>query len=173
MKTDRKLTAYHEAGHAIAAHRLDNRILIHSLSIRSEAGSLGQFRSEGLEARASDEQIQNEIIVLYAGEAAEAFAGVKAIRREEGLVYSDLIKARDLLDVLHKPEMKEQLRAKAEALVSGDENALHMIASELMEHGHLDGEEFAILMDISDGRAAANALEVYRQFRELAKNKTK
>ncbi len=72
-KEDRKLTAYHEVGHAIVNQFLENTDPVHKITIipRGRAGGYTMMipEEEGMYKRRS--QLRDEIITLLAGRAAE------------------------------------------------------------------------------------------------------
>lgn len=69
----RRITAYHEAGHAIAALLLDKAMKLYKVSILPRSNSLGVTVSVPLEEKHnySRQELLNRIKVLYAGRVAE------------------------------------------------------------------------------------------------------
>ncbi len=73
--TERKLTAYHEAGHAICAHIVDNTQIVSTVSIipRGRAGGFTMYLPESDNRMyASRNEMLNQIIVMLGGRVAEA-----------------------------------------------------------------------------------------------------
>ncbi|MCA9397379.1 ATP-dependent zinc metalloprotease FtsH [candidate division WWE3 bacterium] len=70
---DKKLTAYHEAGHAIAAHYLPKMDPVHRVSIVSRGAALGFTMIPPAEDRynLTEERIKDNICALMGGRAAE------------------------------------------------------------------------------------------------------
>lgn len=73
--TERKLTAYHEAGHAIAAQVVDNSQSVSTISIipRGRAGGFTMYQPESDNRMyTSRNEMLNQIIVMLGGRVAEA-----------------------------------------------------------------------------------------------------
>lgn len=73
--TERKLTAYHEAGHAIAAQIVDKTQSVNTVSIipRGRAGGFTMYQPESDNRMyASRNEMLNQIIVMLGGRVAEA-----------------------------------------------------------------------------------------------------
>ena len=72
-------TAYHEAGHALIACALKHRIVSVSLDRNG-----GRLRGEGLAPDATDEEIENALVVVFAGREAERYVPeIPAWRRHD------------------------------------------------------------------------------------------
>lgn len=71
---EKELTAYHEAGHAILAHKIDDTSHIHKVSIipRGRAGGFTMYIPNEDKAYTSKNEILNNIIVMLGGRAAES-----------------------------------------------------------------------------------------------------
>jgi cell division protease FtsH len=70
---DKKITAYHEAGHAIVAKRLPNMDLVNRVSIVSRGLALGftEINPEGDKSHQTHSDLINRITALLGGRAAE------------------------------------------------------------------------------------------------------
>lgn len=71
---DKKITAYHEAGHAIATHFLENQDPVQHVSIvpRGMAGGFTMSRPEHDTMYMSKQHILDEIVILLGGRVSEA-----------------------------------------------------------------------------------------------------
>jgi len=70
---DRKMTAYHEAGHALVAWEMPNVDPIHRISIVSRGMSLGHTMQESVERiHETKQHLLEQIAVMMGGRAAEA-----------------------------------------------------------------------------------------------------
>jgi cell division protease FtsH len=70
---ERKLTAYHEAGHAILAKMLDSGAQVHQVSIipRGRAGGYTMYVPEESKMYASKNEMLDQIVILLGGRVAE------------------------------------------------------------------------------------------------------
>jgi cell division protease FtsH len=70
---ERKITAYHEVGHALVGKLLPNTDPVHKVSIVSRGGALGVtwFLPERDELLVTKAKYLDELAVLYGGRAAE------------------------------------------------------------------------------------------------------
>lgn len=70
---ERKITAYHEAGHAIVSHFLENTDDVHKISIISRGMAMGYTWTRPIEDRflQSEEKFKDEICALLAGRVTE------------------------------------------------------------------------------------------------------
>lgn len=166
MKKEKKAIAYHEAGHAVVSFRLEPVALIAKLSIRFDGSTDGRVTAESLDSYGTREEIEEEIISLYAGEAAEYFSGVDHPGRPEGYTTADLLRIAELLDLLEDPDSGKGLKQRAEYILGENRKALDLVAAELLEHEELDMEEFLYLMEIADGEdGAREGLANWRMFK--------
>ena len=71
---DKRLTAYHEAGHAVAAKLLDKTASIHKVSIvpRGRAGGFTMYTTDEDKMYMSRNEMLNRMVVMLAGRVAEA-----------------------------------------------------------------------------------------------------
>lgn len=94
---EREATAYHEAGHALAGKILLGQVIAKTTIIGSTSGSMGwtlRVDPDGdLSGPITKNELENSIIALYAGKAAEEFAGYPA----SAGCKEDLDKASDLI----------------------------------------------------------------------------
>ena len=72
-QVERRLTAFHEAGHAIAAHELPGQDPVHQITIvpRGQAGGMTISLPEEDRSYLSKRYMEDEIVVLLGGRAAE------------------------------------------------------------------------------------------------------
>ena len=72
-QAERRLTAFHEAGHAIAAHELPGQDPVHQITIvpRGQAGGMTISLPEEDRSYLSKRYMEDEIVVLLGGRAAE------------------------------------------------------------------------------------------------------
>ncbi len=72
--TEKRLTAYHEAGHAVAAKILDNESSVHKISIvpRGRAGGFTMYMPDEDKMYSSRNEMLNQIIIMLSGRVAEA-----------------------------------------------------------------------------------------------------
>ena len=70
---ERKLTAYHEAGHAVAAKLTDKNSVIHKVSIipRGRAGGFTMYLPDEDKMYVSKKELYNKMVVMLAGRVAE------------------------------------------------------------------------------------------------------
>lgn len=73
IEKERKLTAYHEAGHAVVTHFLEYTDPVHMITIipRGSAGGFTSFIPEEDTSFMTKKQMFNEIVSFYGGRAAE------------------------------------------------------------------------------------------------------
>jgi len=136
-----KSTAYHEAGHALAAYRFGHYGGI--ITIVAKEGLAGSSNSEGESFDGSTDIEQT--IVLYAGFAAE-------IRYDENAnklgSLSDDERASALLKFHNETE--SNLRIKARELIDSNWTIIEAIAEKLFEYKTLEEEEWSIIIDTFD-----------------------
>lgn len=73
IEKERKLTAYHEAGHAVVTHFLEDTNPVHMITIipRGSAGGFTSFIPEEDTSFMTKKQMFNDIVSFYGGRAAE------------------------------------------------------------------------------------------------------
>ncbi|MDD6483216.1 MAG: ATP-dependent zinc metalloprotease FtsH [Clostridiales bacterium] len=70
---EKRLTAYHEAGHAVAARMIDKNAVIHKVSIvpRGRAGGFTMYLPDEDRMYVSKKEMYNKMVVMLAGRVAE------------------------------------------------------------------------------------------------------
>jgi cell division protease FtsH len=149
---EKKITAYHEAGHAIIGHLLTHTDPIHKISIISRGMSLGVTWSLPIEDKKlkSKAELEDEIAMLLGGRAAE-----KIIFKDFTTGASnDMENATKIArEMVTRYGMSEKLGNR----VYGRKNELVFLGKELGEHDKDYSEEVAAIIDsevsriISDG----------------------
>lgn len=147
-------TAYHEAGHAVAAFLMRRRVLSVTIVPDEDAGSLGHNRYGVLPNIHPDYEIdsrtvrviEREIVVSLAGWAAEARLDASARREASYLGDDDWHKAYDLATyVTGSPEEMEAyvnwlwVRAKYMIALPPQWAAVKGLASDLLERRRIGG----------------------------------
>jgi hypothetical protein len=133
---DRRETAYHEAGHAVA-HIRGGDCPVASIVSRDE--TLGRVTGDG-----SDE----DLVTYYAGYAASIEYGQDpAIARE--MARTDFGLARDY----HSQHDEAESIEKAHVFVRENWRAIELIAAELLAHEVLTTDELYALVEVADGEA--------------------
>lgn len=141
-------TAYHEAGHAVAALALGRPVA--KVSVLSNRERLGACHFQKGVFRPSKDWVEQEIIISLAGLAAEArHTGEYARDAAE----RDLRYVRDLAVNRAGPRQADRLErrllAKTEYLLADDGNwrAVEAIAAELLARGEISGRAARHLFD--------------------------
>jgi len=172
--TDRRETAYHEAGHAVAAHYLRPEHRISKATIIRRGHALGYVQQRPREERTSlyARSIETQIMVSLAGHVVEdRFLDKLTTGPSSDLVYAtqaaedyvgSLAMGPTKLVVPMQPgsppigpvlaganELLDQLYEETERLLREKEPALHYLAKALIERDELIGEELeAIFAEI-------------------------
>lgn len=141
METDRILTAYHEAGHAVMA-LLTGRS-VKKVSIIPSQNRLGACTIQKGRARQVQDKLEAEILILLAGMAAESRksgrynvqGASQDLRGVEKLALARSGNPRQAQKLVHKMLDKTQHLLHNKATW----NAVKMIASELIEHESISG----------------------------------
>ncbi len=162
---DRRKTAYHEAGHAVAAHYLQPENRISKASIIRRGHALGYVQQQPREERTSlyARSIETSIMVSLAGHViesrfldslttgpssdlqaatnwAEAYVGSFAMGPTKVILPGVSSAASGpVLQGAH--ELLDQLYEETDRLLHEKEPAIHYLARALIEHGELIGEE--------------------------------
>ncbi len=73
-ETEKRLTAYHEAGHAVAAKVLDKDSSVHKVSIvpRGRAGGFTMYMPDEDKMYSSRNEMLNQMVIMLSGRVAEA-----------------------------------------------------------------------------------------------------
>jgi hypothetical protein len=168
-----KITAYREAGHAVAHHRLRGpRRDCGVLSIISYANGGGSaFLQDDWTPDA--ENMQDKVVILCSGYAACGAAGLgDAMARQ--CCASDLAKAHEIISDWHLAPFDELLNEAIDLMWQPEnQRAVARLADELTRHLLLLPREIDVLIDVTDGatpeaelaRLRANGLEQNRQQR--------
>ena len=171
---DRRKTAYHEAGHAVAARYLQPENRISKASIIRRGHALGYVQQQPREERTSlyARSIETSIMVSLAGHViesrfldslttgpssdlesatawAEAYVGSYAMGPTKLIlpVVNSAAPAGPVLTGAH--ELLDQLYEETDRLLHEKEPAIHYLARALIEHGELIGEELeAVFIEI-------------------------
>jgi hypothetical protein len=164
MDDERRMIAYHEAGHAIADLRLGLGLPHVSIIRDAQKRTLGTTSSyDGWD----DERSAHAwLITLYAGFAAESRATPKLadVRRAR----DDYGRADEILVALYGRRgikaRREEWQGKAAAFVRKKANwrAIERFAAELVEHGEIDGQCADVLLDVADGATTEQQYRAYR-----------
>ena len=188
LDEDRRAIAYHEAGHAVAAHYLqpENRII--KATIIRRGGALGVVQPRPKEERYTRHarQIESEIMVFLGSRAVEE----EVLHTKMTGASSDLMGASSLaLDycaslgmgsgllvmpatgVLSYPmpaarmadALLEDLMEETKRLVNEKEYAVHAVAAALMEHGELIGTELELVFTTADAANPDKAVPFERR----------
>ena len=163
---DRRKTAYHEAGHAVAARYLQPENRISKASIIRRGHALGYVQQQPREERTSlyARSIETGIMVSLAGHViesrfldslttgpasdleaatnwAEAYVGSFAMGPTKVILpgVSSAAPSGPVLQGAH--ELLDQLYEETDRLLHEKEPAIHYLARALIEHGELIGEE--------------------------------
>ncbi len=152
-------TAYHEAGHALVAWRLDVKVRSATIIPDKQAGTDGHVRHEKLLLGKSSETIESDrqririeklIMVCLAGQIAQTMYNPRSVRR-----YHASFDHRQALDLslmcTHSDSTSElhltYLEARTKDLLEnpGMPELLEVIATELLAKKTLTGSEIAML----------------------------
>lgn len=139
---ERKITAYHESGHAIVGHLLENTDPIHKISIISRGMSLGVTWSlpEEDKKMMTQAELEDEIAMLLAGRAAEK----KFFKTVTTGASNDMEKATKLArEMVTRYGMSDKLGHR----VYGRRDELVFLGRELGEHDKDYSEKIAADID--------------------------
>lgn len=141
-------TAYHEAGHAVAALAMDRPV--HRVSAVPGRELLGKCEFGKGVSRPSDDWLEREILISLAGLAAEArHTGTYDL----GAASRDLRFVRKLslqrVGERQAERLERRMLAKVEHLLADDAHwrAVELIAAELLKHGTISGRAAKHLFD--------------------------
>ena len=169
MDSDRKHTACHEAGHAVAFHRLFNNRESGDLTIFPSGGTAGKHQAEALTfdvdtliEPAEVEERENEALYSCAGYAALIVSGhseeVASLGCESDFhcAQSNSERSLDIVKDAAVELMKQPENTRAVALIAG----------ELERRETLDGAHVEVLMELLDGKLTRDEYENYLQLLE-------
>lgn len=171
-------TAYHEAGHAVVRwvqHRRCEDLIEMHVSIReredtagrvSEPDFLSRFEEmteDGSELSWTMDDVEREIVALYAGRAAGELVNAPEVAAEGcGRDDSDALALAGYLREW-TPSREAALRQEAHELVFQHRYLIEALAEELLGREELDGEEVDWILRIAEGNHARESLESYRR----------
>jgi cell division protease FtsH len=185
---DRRAIAYHEAGHAVAAHYLqpENRVI--KATIIRRGGALGVVQPVPKEERYTRHarQFETEIMTFLGSRAVEeVMLGTKMAGASSDLENATRIAlsycavlgmGSSLLVVppsgpLSYPmpvarmadRLLELLMTETKRLIREKEYAVHAVAAALLEHGELIGDELEAVFDAADAAHPKEAVPFERQ----------
>jgi hypothetical protein len=159
---NRALTAYHEAGHAVVAHRLGYRV--EGASIVEKEGSKGRIKLPNPMHRKDPKLARHRIwvehaaIIALAGPLTQKRHNPHSHWRSAGVGYgkfmtkgTDFQIVSQLIDRVHGEGKVAQifwryLEAQAEELIDINWPKIEHVAQALLEHGTLSGDEVRIAM---------------------------
>lgn len=169
---ERKRTAYHEAGHAVAAKLLLDQLVMRTSIIGSTSGlsgwTLHVHKKEQAGRSVSKEELENEIVCLYAGRAAEIKAGftldcggqhdirdaserIRTMVRQQGFIGAPLdnsVFPGQEFDIhTISKQVAQTLYNKAERFVDKNWPALTAVAEALLERELLDDADLTALLE--------------------------
>jgi hypothetical protein len=176
-------TAFHEAGHVVAQERFG--FTPRSCNIERDGNTLGIAHSldgdeiggtmnEAGEIVLNPETVQNYVTVCFAGFAAEVEKGRPPRLARIG-ASADFASCRWHREGMGADGSYRRCFDRAFSFVRDPKNwgAIEMIAAELLEHRHLDGDELSILVDIADGVTGRDDLQAFRQMRDAAMSRVR
>ena len=141
---EKKLTAYHEAGHAILFDVLETQDPVHEISIipRGMAGNDIERATKTARAMVTKYGMTKELgCVNYGSESGSVFLGRDMARTQD---YSEATAAK--IDELVL-EIVNDAYARAEKLLSENIDKLHEIAAYLIKHEKMSGADFEAVMN--------------------------
>ena len=151
-----KQTAYHEAGHAAADLILGHGSI--GVTIAPKGNSLGgatQLYGDDMTV----EGMEDLVVALYAGAEAEKRITPDYDHANAG-AWEDDEKAADYLRLLNRTE--HERRERTADLISEHWGLVELIASQLLHHESLQGDEVYILLDVYRGESTMEELEEFR-----------
>jgi ATP-dependent Zn protease len=136
-----RLTAVHEAGHAVVALAVGRQV--HRVSILPNQTRLGVCELKKGRAKPSGTLLEDEIVILLAGVAAEGRltghydwnAGARDIRYADQLIESRAATAKQV------ERMRRRMMDRVEHLLDGEATwaAVEVIADQLIQHRTISG----------------------------------
>ena len=161
----RKRTAYHEAGHVIAAHVLglditDVTIVPGEESVVRYLGQAGVpvDYAQVYDSDRADDYLERQLICYYAGAAAEeALTGEPVDWGPGGRFNSDWNGSADCVVELAGHDLEKQGQVsksgwmKAQTIMAENWAKVRTLGEALVEHGKLDGDRVQSLLDKDEG----------------------
>lgn len=138
-QTDKKVVAYHEAGHAVVGYRFGHRFADISIYSSKEKEGFCQFFS-GLN------NAKHAALVLMAGHAAEIHLCQNGLKKPSR---SDHRKICQLTGSMPSSEFKKLLK-EADDLVAANWSQIQAVAEGLLEAGSIKGGMFAEIIEAVD-----------------------
>lgn len=136
-------TAYHEAGHAVAALALDRPVV--KVSILADRDRAGICSFGKAVFRPSEDWLEREVLISLAGMAAEAKRTGHYDRLAAGrdLRYARTLSLKRAGNERQAERLERRLLAKAEHLLQREEHwaAVERIAAELLRLGEISGRQ--------------------------------
>jgi len=147
---ERKITAYHEAGHAVVSHYLENTDNVHKISIISRGMAMGYTWTRPNEDKYlhSEEKFKDEICALLAGRVTEEMVfksvstGASNDLREATKIAKNMVTIYGMSEKIGLVSLGE----RDEMVFLGRELAEHKIHSEKIA-GFVDSEISRIISD--------------------------
>lgn len=163
---EKKITAYHEAGHAVLGHLLSHTDPIHKISIISRGMALGVTWSLPMEDKRlkSKAELEDEIAMLLGGRAAE-----KLIFKDitTGAANDMEVATKIAREMVTRYGMSEKLGNR----VYGRKNELVFLGKELGEHDKDYSEEVAAKIDSEVSHIISSAYKLAEK--TIANNKAR
>lgn len=130
---EKKIVAYHEAGHAIIGHLLEETDTIHKVSIISRGMALGYTLSLPIEDKylTPESEFENEIVSLLGGRAAEKIIFNEVTTGSANDLERATKIAREMVTIFGMSELGPiKLGEREEMVFLGREMGLHKVHSE-------------------------------------------
>lgn len=170
----RRITAYHEAGHFVAAYVLGRHDAIYTISIRPHRDYAGVVDSEFTDLD-TVEAIEDAVVELYAGLAAVLHLAPEVAPAEadwaEASSRDDDEKAAGFIGYLGqaKDETEARLRARAADLIAEHWHLVAALATDLLENETVDADEAEWVLQAAGGDPeAVGSLHMYRALKRAS-----
>ena len=145
--TDRKATAWHEAGHAVMALLLGRpveKVTIVPGQMQSGTARLGACKIQKGRRKASKDPMEDEVLILLAGMVAESRVTGRYCQMgasQDLLMVQTLLSANRVKNERQLQRLAQRMVDKAEHLLNGPvpTRALELIAKELLEKDSISG----------------------------------
>lgn len=137
-------------GHLTRVDGLQDHIRESTPEERAKLQMLGAS-DQSMIAEYHPEDVENEIVILYAGAAAELMFDPSRRRAVRAGARSDDAKARDLLRLyLGRPDREAELRQRAKTLVAAHWHDITVLATALLHQKWFDGAVAECILDIAN-----------------------